>query len=35
MDTFVMMSLVFLSGSTGIALGAFLGLALSRRSVSS
>ncbi len=33
MDTIVMMSLIFLSGTTGVAIGAFFGLALTRRSV--
>jgi len=35
MDTIIMMSLIFLSGTTGIAIGSVFGLALSRRSVSS
>jgi len=31
MDNIIMLSIVFLSGTTGIALGAFVGMALSRR----
>jgi hypothetical protein len=32
MDNILMMSIIFLSGTTGVALGAFIGMALSRRS---